>query len=63
MSFSLQALSVLYLAEHGRSLKPDVYQLPSDIDDAVARRLLEHLGRGYDQLTPEQADYIDNWDL
>lgn len=63
MSFSLQALSVLYLAEKGRSLKPDVYQLPVDIDEAVARRLLDHLGRGYDQLTPEQADYIESWDL
>ena len=63
MSFALQALSTLYMAREGRGLKPDVYDLPEAIDQTVAMHLLNHLNRGIDELTPEQADYIDNWDL
>lgn len=63
MSFALQALSVLYLAEQGRNLKPGVYHLPAAIDDRVASLLLEHKKRSIDVLTPEQAHYLANWDL
>ncbi len=63
MSFALQALSTLYMAREGRSFKPGVYDLPEEIDQAVALHLLNHLSRGIDELTPEQVDYIDNWDL
>ena len=63
MSFALQALSVLYLAEQGRNLKPGVYHLPAAIDDRVAALLLEHKRRSIDVLTPEQAHYLANWDL
>lgn len=63
MSFSLQAQSILYLARHGRDMKPAVYQLPAEIDDLVAAQLLTNLGKQIDELTPEQAYYIAHWDL
>lgn len=63
MSFALQAMSVLYLAQHGKSLQPGVYNLPAEIDDRVASLLLAHKQRSIDTLTPEQAYYLDNWDL
>jgi len=63
MSFALQALSVLYLAEHGRDLQPGVYHLPAEIDDRVAALLLEHKKRSIDILTPQQAHYLATWDL
>ena len=63
MSFSLQAMSTRYMAENGRDLAPGVYDIPADIDDAVAAALLEHLNKAIDVLTPEQAWYVDHWDL
>lgn len=63
MSFSLQAQSILYLARHGRDMKPAVYQLPAEIDDLVASQLLANLGKEIDALTPDQAYYIAHWDL
>ena len=63
MSFSLQAQSILYLAKYGREMKPAVYQLPAEVDDLVAARLLANLGKQVDTLTPEQTYYLAHWDL
>ncbi len=63
MSFSLQAQSVLYLTQHGRSLPIAVHQLPADIDDVVAQRLLCHHRKQIDALTTEQQDYLEHWDI
>src|SRR3989337_1803882 len=54
MSFANQALVAEYLAKTGRSLEPNVYTVPSDIDQTVARLKLEAMGVGIDELTPEQ---------
>lgn len=37
MSFANQALSVEYLVKEGKSLRPDVYPVPRNIDEEVAR--------------------------
>lgn len=63
MSFSLQTAGVLYLADQGRTLKPGVHPLPAALDDQVAQRLLEHLQKKIDSLTPEQEDYLNHWQL
>ena len=63
MSFALQVLSTLHMASQGHTLSPGVYNLPVEIDDAVALYLLDHLNHAIDRLTAEQSDYIDNWDL
>jgi adenosylhomocysteinase len=61
MSFANQALSVEHLARQGRSLRPDVYPVPAEIDQAVARLKLEAMGVRIDQLTPEQQRYLQSW--
>jgi adenosylhomocysteinase len=63
MSFALQALSLVYMAENGTGMKPGVYALPDEIDLDVARRLLGHLGKQTEKLTESQTWYLDHWDI
>jgi adenosylhomocysteinase len=61
MSFADQALSVEYLVKQARRLLPQVYPVPTDIDQTVARLKLESLGVAIDKLTPEQEAYLASW--
>jgi len=61
MSFANQALSVEYLAVSGKDLPPDVYAVPAEIDQTVARLKLEAMGVRIDELTPEQRHYLQSW--
>lgn len=61
MSFANQALSVLYLKQHGRELKKQVYPVPEDIDREIARLKLESMGIRIDRLTAEQKKYLKGW--
>ena len=63
MSFSNQAMAVLYLAKRGAKLKPRVYRLPASIDRAIARMKLKSLGVKIERLTPEQEEYLRSWRL
>ena len=58
MSFALQFACALRMAETGKSLKPDLYDVPRDIDQEVALRKLNALGVSIDVLTPEQDAYL-----
>ncbi|MEG0638768.1 MAG: adenosylhomocysteinase [Clostridia bacterium] len=58
MSFALQALCVLRLSQTGRSLPPDLYAVPADIDQNVALRKLEALDLSIDTLTSQQTAYL-----
>ncbi|HJJ56006.1 MAG TPA: adenosylhomocysteinase [Methanocorpusculum sp.] len=61
LSFSIQALSVEYLAKHGTDLKPGVYDVPRDIDEFVSRLKLSTLGIKLDELTELQKVYMTSW--
>ena len=61
MSFANQFLSVLHLIKKGRSLKPDVYEVPREQDMTVARIKLETMNIKIDELTPKQKDYITSY--
>jgi len=63
MSFSLQALSVEYLARHGRKLENRVHDVPPEIDRRVAELKLKSLGVGLEKLTGEQVRYLRSWQL
>jgi adenosylhomocysteinase len=63
MSFSLQALSVEYLAKHGRGLEKRVHDVPPEIDRKVAELKLRSLGVGLEKLTGEQVRYLRSWQL
>jgi len=58
ISFALQALSAEYVVKHRGSLKPGVYEVPPEIDEAVARMKLTAMGLSIDALTEAQRDYI-----
>ncbi len=61
MSFANQALSAAYVAANAKSLKPNVYTVPIEIDQEVARLKLAAMGMGIDTLTPEQQKYLASW--
>ena len=58
MSFGIQALSLEHLARHGNHLRPGVYQVPHEIDRAVATVKLAAMGITIDSLSEEQAAYM-----
>ena len=63
LSFSVQALSAEFIAKHGRELAPGVHDVPSAIDEEVARLKLASLGLSIDRLTPEQETYMSSWTI
>lgn len=62
MSFSNQALCAEYIVSNGRKLAPDVYNVPENIDNKVARLKLEAMGIKIDKLTAEQEEYLKGWE-
>ncbi|NPB03388.1 MAG: adenosylhomocysteinase [Thermotogae bacterium] len=54
LSFSNQALAVLYLKENHDRLKPSVYTLPEAIDESVAERKLTTMGIRIDEPSERQ---------
>lgn len=63
MSFANQALCVEYLAKMDKKLSPEVYSVPKEIDELVARLKLESMGIKIDKLTTEQEKYLTSWEL
>jgi len=61
MSFANQALSAEYLVKHHRELKPQVYIVPPEIDQEIARMKLASMGVQIDELTDEQQTYLKSW--
>lgn len=63
LSFSLQALSLLYLIQNHKDLGPRVYNVPTEIDQKVARLRLKTLGVTIDELTRDQKEYLASWEV
>lgn len=63
LSFSLQALSLLYMLDNQERLLPRVYNVPEEIDRKVAELRLRSLGVEIDRLTQEQERYLASWQL
>jgi len=61
-SFCGQALSCEYLVKNKGKLKPDVIQLPKELDDQIAELQLKDLGVKIDVLTEEQKKYLSGWE-
>jgi adenosylhomocysteinase len=62
MSFANQALSALYLSRKGKSLVKNVYGVPREIDEQIARLKLRSMGIRIDRLTAEQKKYLAAWE-
>ncbi|MDD2665569.1 MAG: adenosylhomocysteinase [Methanocellales archaeon] len=61
MSFSLQALCVRYIVEHSHGMKSQVYDVPQEIDELVARLKLKSMQIDIDQMSAEQKEYVSGW--
>ena len=61
-SFAVQALCVEYLAKSSDSLKPEIYDVPSDLDEEVARLALAAQGIALQKPTPQQVEYVSAWE-
>jgi len=62
MSFSIQALALEHLVKHHEELEPQVYEVPKELDELVARLKLKTMGVKIDSLTPEQLKYLTAWE-
>jgi adenosylhomocysteinase len=62
MSFANQALSAEWVVANGATLERRVYDVPQEIDEEIARLKLATMGISIDQLTEEQARYLESWD-
>ena len=62
MSFANQALASEFLVKHHQTLEKKVYQVPTEIDQAIAQMKLQSMGIQIDQLTKEQERYLTSWE-
>ncbi|MDD3244138.1 MAG: adenosylhomocysteinase [Eubacteriales bacterium] len=63
LSFAVQALSALHLAQHGREMEPGLHNVPAELDREIARIKIESLGMQLDSLSQEQKDYLSGWQV
>ncbi|MEE8349623.1 MAG: adenosylhomocysteinase [Acidobacteriota bacterium] len=61
MSFANQSLAAEYLVKNHEEMKAQVYPVPPDIDQEIARLKLSAMGVRIDQLTEEQETYLNSW--
>jgi adenosylhomocysteinase len=61
MSFANQFLGLIRMAHEGKDWTADVYDVPEEQDQELARIKLKTLGKGLDELTPEQIAYEDDY--
>lgn len=61
MSFANQVLCAVYLVSRDHKLSNSVHDVPTEIDQEVARLKLAAMNIEIDQLTDEQARYLSSW--
>jgi len=63
MSFATQALATEWVAKNAGQLKVQVYEVPDEIEDWVARLKLKSMNIEMDELTDEQKQYLASWEM
>jgi adenosylhomocysteinase len=61
LSFSNQVLAIEHLLRHEGQMRPDVYPVPRELDEQIARSKLEAMGMRVDEMTEEQQIYARSW--
>jgi adenosylhomocysteinase len=61
MSFANQALGAEFMLTNAANLKKQVYTIPEEVDNEIARLKLEAMGINIDILTEEQHTYLNQW--
>jgi adenosylhomocysteinase len=62
MSFANQALGAEYMVKNAANMEPNVYVIPEEVDNEIARIKLEAMGISIDTLTEEQVRYLNQWE-
>lgn len=62
MSFSTQALGSEWVVKNLGRLKPEVYDIPDEIENYVAELKLASMDISIDRLTEEQKNYLAGWE-
>ena len=63
MSFANQALTAKYINENSEKLENNVYTVPPEIDNTVAKLKLDAMGIKTESLTGEQKTYLSSWTM
>jgi len=63
MSFAAQALATEWSLQMRGKLENKVYNVPKEVDQWVANLKLQTMGIAIDTLTPEQAKYLQSWEM
>ena len=63
MSFATQALATEWAIKEQDQLKVGVVNVPSEIEDWIARLKLKSMGVQIDELTDEQKQYLASWEM
>ncbi len=63
MTFALQTLCLLYVAENAGKIGPHVIDVPYHLDEQVAQYKLYSMGIKLDKLTKAQEEYLASWEL
>ncbi len=58
LSFAIQSLSALYMAQNAKKMQRHLYPVPEVIDREVALLKLRAMGLGLDELTAQQQQYL-----
>lgn len=58
LSFAIQSLSALYMAQNAKKMQRHLYPVPEAIDREVALLKLRAMGLGLDELTAQQQQYL-----
>ena len=61
LSFANQALATEWIVRNRGKLENRVYEVPVDIDAAIAKLKLETMGIVIDELTEAQRAYLASW--
>jgi adenosylhomocysteinase len=61
MSFANQALAAEWIALSHAKLENQVYELPDEVDQEIARLKLHAMGIQIDYLTEAQKTYLTSW--
>ncbi|MGB4861183.1 MAG: adenosylhomocysteinase [Tepidiformaceae bacterium] len=61
MSFANQALGAEWIALNHTKLEKQVYEIPHEVDQEIARLKLHAMGISIDYLTEEQKKYLTSW--
>ena len=61
VSFTVGALSAVWLTSARPPLPPGVHEVPGEIDAQAAGLMLACMGTEIDELTPGQQEYLDSW--